>query len=214
MKRWVREALDRAKNGGPPMLASVRRSRERTGAPPRRTKGGNRNPEESYKYVRVVGKVAFVELTKGFTAIIDAADVPLVEGFLWKAKTQDGITYAMAGRGSDIRMHRVIMSPPADMVIDHIDGDGLNNRRSNLRICTSTENVRNSKKYTKANCHSPFKGVIRRPNGKWGAQIMRDGVKVNLGSYSTPELAARAYDMAAREYFGEFARPNFRGGAA
>lgn len=179
----------------------------------RRNLQGNRLPQDSAMYVRVVGKIAFVELTRGKTAIIDAEDGHLVANRLWRATLNDGIWYARSGRQGEILMHRIILGEVEDgLVVDHIDGDGLNNRRSNLRTCKSRDNIRNSKKRTVsgANPRSRFKGVTRiAGRDGWRAQIMRDGIKINLGHYPTPELAARAYDMAAREYFGEFARPNF-----
>ena len=94
------------------------------------------------------------------------------------------------------------------MKIDHIDGDGLNNRRANLRHCTNQENCRNQG--LARNNRSGFKGVSWYPNsGKWVATIWDGKRKVFLGYYADPVEAARAYDAKARELFGEFARPNF-----
>lgn len=165
-------------------------------------------------YITVVGKKAFVELTNGQTAVIDAADVPLVHHRLWQAKFRCGIWYAVSSKEGP--MHRTIMGlaegESPEVFIDHIDGNGLNNCRDNLRTCENRENLRNSKKRTVAGRKplSRFKGVTKCSGQRgWRAQIMRDGVKVNLGNYATEEMAARVYDMAAREYFGKFARTNF-----
>jgi hypothetical protein len=107
------------------------------------------------------------------------------------------------GRKSTLRMHILIMGQPG---IDHIDHDGLNNQRSNLRIATPGESARNQRK--QPNAKFRFKGVTLRAH-KWYAKIMADGEIVNLGSFFTEEAAARAYDAAARELHGEFACLNF-----
>jgi hypothetical protein len=159
--------------------------------------------------VQIVGRKAFVQLTRDAVAIIDAEDAERVGRYLWRAKRSDHRQYAYGAVGT---MHRYILQPPAGAVVDHIDGDGLNNRKENLRICSSAENIRNARKYTRVDARprSQFRGVTKLTGrDDWRAQIMAHGVKINLGSYPTQELAARAYDMAARHHFGEFARPNF-----
>jgi len=105
-------------------------------------------------------------------------------------------------------MHRVILDAPMNMLVDHINGNGLDNRRENLRICTNTENLRNRGK--DRDNTSGYKGVvIKKGEKKFRAQIRVNQKTIHLGSFSTPEEAARAYDDAAREYFGEFAWTNF-----
>lgn len=108
-----------------------------------------------------------------------------------------------------IRMHRVIINTPIGMQTDHIDGDKLNNCRSNLRICTSSQNKQNCKIHR--NNTSGFKGVSwdGRKNRKWQAYISVSGRKISLGYYENPSDAAQAYDKAAKERFGEFANLNF-----
>jgi hypothetical protein len=107
-------------------------------------------------------------------------------------------------------MHRLIMDAPANMQVDHIDGDGLNNTRSNLRLCSNMQNCHNQG--VAANNKSGYRGVswdARR--GKWRAVIMVNGRLRSLGYHATPADAAIAYDSAARQLFGEYARLNFDG---
>lgn len=106
-------------------------------------------------------------------------------------------------------VHRYIMNPPDDMVVDHINGDTLDNRRSNLRICTQQQNSFNAK--PSSTITSSLKGVhwssIKRG---WISQIFYNGKQYNLGKYATEEEAGRAYDVKAKELFGEFAWLNFK----
>jgi hypothetical protein len=103
-------------------------------------------------------------------------------------------------------MHRLIMSPPADMNVDHRDCDGINNRRSNLRICTDQENSRNRR--TRKDSRTRIKGVTwNKFHQKFAAHICTGGGKQkHLGYFSTAEAAADAYRNAANANFGEFAR--------
>lgn len=140
--------------------------------------------------------------------LVDQADVALVKQFswgLWKIRNRR-YAYARAG-GRAILMHRLITDAPKGMHVDHINGDGTDNRRSNLRICTTKENVRNS---GSRGGTSKFKGVRWMKNvNKWAAGIRVDGKSHHLGVFSIEEDAARAYDAAAAKHFGEFARLNF-----
>jgi hypothetical protein len=159
--------------------------------------------------IRIEGDVAYVTLTRGYEAIIDASDVPLVEGVNWYATISRGTVYAVAKlprpqRGNK-RMHRAIMNTPSKMETDHIDGDGLNNRRSNLRIATTSENQRN--RGLSANNTSGFKGVTwDKSAAKWKAQIKLNYVQKSLGNFDTPEAAHAAYVAASEKMHGEFAR--------
>jgi hypothetical protein len=110
------------------------------------------------------------------------------------------------GRGTkQTALHRIIMQAPPGMLVDHINGDTFDNRRANLRICTSAENARNSRG---KNGISGFKGVYPA-NSRWSAVINVDGRQIYLGVFASKEKAARAYDRAAIEHHGEFARFNF-----
>lgn len=106
------------------------------------------------------------------------------------------------GKLKNIKMHRLIMNATAEQLIDHINGDKLDNRLANLRFCTKAENGYNRGR--NKNNRSGYKGVSR--NGKkWMAQITSEGVVRHLGSFETPELAHQAYAQAANSYHKEFA---------
>jgi hypothetical protein len=105
-----------------------------------------------------------------------------------------------------ITLHRLIMQAPRGMVVDHVNGNRLDNRRCNLRLATTAENIRNM---AIRGGTSQFKGVYyNTPRGRWRAHICCDRKKLNLGDYATEEAAARAYNKAAIELFGPFARLN------
>lgn len=112
-------------------------------------------------------------------------------------------------------LHRLVMSPTDFEVVDHINGDKLDNRRANLRVCSQKDNMRNQKKRNYKNPSSPYKGVRlykSRKSKPWASHIRIDGLgDIHLGYYPTSELAAKAYDSAAREYYGEYAQTNFPG---
>lgn len=103
-------------------------------------------------------------------------------------------------------LHRYIMDAPDGMQVDHIDGNRLNNTRSNLRVCTNMENNHNKPK--RNSNKSGYKGVHRVKSGRWCAQITANYKCRSLGVFDTPEAAALAYNKAARELHGEFAYQN------
>src|SRR5690606_21975431 len=106
-----------------------------------------------------------------------------------------------------VPMHRQIMGFPEGMEVDHIDRDGLNNRRSNLRLATHHQNAYNAQK---RKSRSGFRGVTwYAPYQKWVAVIMHQGKKHYLGYFDDPADGGRAYDEAARKLHGEFATLNF-----
>lgn len=152
-----------------------------------------------------------IPLTKGKVALIDDDDYPLVSQYKWSAHQWRGKWYAKAnarqGRGhAPISMHRLIMRAGKGDVVDHRDGNGLHNWRDNLRKTDHHRNMQNRK--PNATHGRAFKGVIPR-NGRWRASIKYQGKARHLGVFDTAEDAARAYDAAARELFGEYAMPNF-----
>lgn len=137
----------------------------------------------------------------------DTRDKALVDAFNWRILHANGHRYAIATRnGQRVLMHRLIVGAGCGLVVDHINNDGLDNRRLNLRVCRQMQNLHNRAGWR--NAAVPFKGVARAGN-KFRANIMCDGVAERLGVYATAEDAARAYDCAAIRLHGEFAWTNF-----
>ena len=132
--------------------------------------------------------------------------VTLVDDDDWKNLIKFPWHFSTSGvRHKHIYMHRMIMNPSSDVQIDHIDCNPLNNQKSNLRCVTNTQNQHNKK--IQCNNTSGFKGVSWYAN-KWVARIRINGVKTHLGRFDKIEDAAAAYEKAAIQYFGEFARIN------
>lgn len=160
--------------------------------------------------IRIEGDLAYISLTRGYEAVIDAADVSLVEGHNWSAAIDSVIVYAVRGFRKDgeqfrIRLHQQIIGVKKGQVIDHKDGDGLNNRRSNLRHVTRNQNSFNQK--TPKNNTSGYKGVsFNKKRGKWVSSIGVSWKKRQLGYYATAEDANAAYCKASAEFHGEFRR--------
>ncbi len=143
-------------------------------------------------------------------AIVDDADYEATTTRTWRAAKRRGLIYVASYSPGSVFLHRFILgSIPKGMVVDHIDGDGLNNRRTNLRICRQSENSKN--RTGVATNPSGFKGVSWKASGcnKWRARIMVERKEIILGVFLNKDDAARAYDEAAMAYFGEFARLNF-----
>lgn len=147
--------------------------------------------------------------------MVDDADYEWLSQWKWHALKGRNTDYAyrgrlvsdtVAGKGG-ISMHRVLLDAPPGMAVDHRDGDGLNNVRSNIRLVTNAQNTWNS---SSRGGSSRFKGVCRSRRGHWQASITIDGRQRSLGyDFLTEEEAARVYDAAALDLYGEFARLNF-----
>ena len=119
-----------------------------------------------------------------------------------------GIYYAKASDGSDEFMHNIILGNDRSLQADHANHNGLDNRRRNLRQCTSQQN--NCNRRLRVNNRSGFKGVSWvKGLQKWAARICKEGQDMWLGVFPTAEEAALVYDSAAIEFFGEFAVLNF-----
>lgn len=159
-----------------------------------------------------------IPLTKGFVAMVDDEDFDLIAQVKWQALVDRNTVYARhnwrdkgTGRfGCDL-MHRMILGAGPGTVVDHLDRNGLNNCRSNLRICTVSEN--NARRISMVGSLTGFRGV--RHNGKaFAAKITFNRRHIHLGTFPTPELAAQAYDRAALDLHGPFACLNFSRDAA
>ncbi len=148
-----------------------------------------------------------LKISKGMETLIDLEDYDRLKNdnlLKWNAQKSSKRFYVSKNTSSNgkIYLHRYIMNCPDGFCIDHINGNSLDNRKSNLRICSFRENSRNVKK-------DSFKGVTKTRNKKWQAQIQHDGNHINLGVFSTEADAARAYDIAAAFLFKEYASFNF-----
>ncbi len=151
-----------------------------------------------------------IPLSQGQSTIIDQMDFDLVRGHKWCAHRMGRSFYAVTnvkrpdGVYRLLYMHTSIVKPPKGMVVDHLDGDGLNNRRSNLRYCTRGENAGRQK--PQVGRSSRFKGVSwLKSRGKWQTYITKDGRRHSLGYFLEEERAALAYNNAARRLFGTLA---------
>jgi hypothetical protein len=159
-----------------------------------------------------------IPLTNGGEVIIDESDYEFLSQFRWYKSLMG---YACTPKARSIRptkpklnsilMHRILLNAERGQVIDHINGNPLDNRRENLRVCTTKQNVRNRKKSEsgREKTSSIYKGVsLRKADLKWCAFIHENRKSIYLGAFSSEQEAAAAYNQAAIRYFGEFAQLN------
>lgn len=154
-----------------------------------------------------------IKLTQNQVTIVDNDDFEYLNQFKWCAQWNPGTRsfYAVrcsykreTGKQKAIPMHREIMQPSAGMVVDHINHDTLDNTRKNLRVCTQSENLMNSRK--QKNNTSGLKGVSwHKRDKKWRADISINGKRKHLGNFSTKEFAYESYIKACKKYHKEFA---------
>lgn len=149
-------------------------------------------------------------------ATIDAEDFKRVSDFRWYARRTRrnyyAVTHLMVGfkKYRKIYLHRFIMEAPTGVQVDHVNGNGLENQKINLRLCTSAENNRAKRRKIRS-ATSRFRGVsFETQTQQWKAQIRANkSHTLNLGRFFDEVSAAKAYDEAAKHYFGEFAHLNF-----
>ncbi|GEM_PF-1546853 len=139
------------------------------------------------------------------TILIDSDCVDRISKYQWSVGKHG---YATHGAGKNqILLHRFIVGAIGSDIVDHINHNKLDNRKSNLRICNNQQNTMNRGK--QSNGKNDYKGICLTSDGRWQAQIGYDGESIYLGLYDDPETAAKAYDHAARMFFGNYAYLNF-----
>jgi hypothetical protein len=154
-----------------------------------------------------------IELTQGYKALVDDEDYPKLSKYKWHVLKSHGNLYARTNVGKGLHrllplMHTLILNTPKGKVCDHIDGNGLNNTRNNLRICSTIENHWHQC-HKKKESVSNYIGVYWYPrSSKWVTSIGVNGIRYFIGYYDREELAAHAYNIAAKYYFGAFAPIN------
>jgi hypothetical protein len=148
-----------------------------------------------------------IVLNGGNVLIIDDADYEYVSKHVWRVSKGRAIRREyFDGNCKAIYLHRDLLNPPENLVVDHINGNALDNRRENLRICTHSQNSMNKRKPINGK-KSSFKGVMPQ-RGKYTVIIKREGKAYCEGTYETEIEAAIAYNQKAEELFGEFAKLN------
>lgn len=153
--------------------------------------------------------MAELVLTSGEIALIDDEDLPLVAGRRWFCfRSRGNYRYVVSGKSHALVLHRVITNAAPGMVVDHINGNVLDNRRSNLRVCTTAQNLANKKR--KVTSKSPYKGICLDKRGNWRVAIGASYRRYRIsGTFKCPIEAAAAYDLLAVLTYGEFACVNF-----
>jgi hypothetical protein len=156
------------------------------------------------KEIELLGKYGL-----GKVALVDDEDFDKVNMYRWRVVKSGENLYAYTlSYGNQIAMHRLIMEPSEGMIVDHINRNGLDNTRNNLRICAHSENMRNRRK--RKNSESQFIGVSRNRKG-WGAEFKYKKKRYWVGTFDTQEEAARARDAKVLEFKDEFMSINFSG---
>lgn len=171
--------------------------------------GCGRFKERQRKLPNPVKNARWVPLTQGKFALVDESDYSRVMKYKWTAfpNKKGTVWYASCDRVG--RLHRFIINAPPELDVDHRNHDGLDNRRKNLRLASAIENTQNTRK--REGTSSRFKGVsFYKRLGLWQSYIRIKGKRIQLGMFRNETRAAKAYDAAAKRYFGEFAETNFK----
>lgn len=157
---------------------------------------------------RIVGEIGFIKVSDGTEVIVDADRAEELARVRWSC--HNGYSHRVV-KGKTIHLsHLILGNVPSGYVVDHVNGNPRDNRKGNLRACTTQQNVRNRGKCKKSTA-SQYIGVTfdKSARGKkWAASIHCDGRRYGLGRYRSQEDAAVAYNSAAKKMFGEFARLN------
>ena len=159
---------------------------------------------------KTVDGARLIKLSFNRVAIVDAEDYDRLSKYRWCTVKGSRTCYAKTFHlsGAILSMHRMVANAPKGLFVDHINHNGLDNRRRNLRVCTYIENQRN--KRPKPGCTSEYKGVHWcKGRNKFRANIYLNRKAIHLGYFKNEIEAARAYDKKAKELFGEFAYLNF-----
>ena len=148
-----------------------------------------------------------IPLTRGQFAIVDDEDFEWMSKFKWHCQPKsNGRLYARTGT-KKVYMHRVLLNASPDVYVDHIDGNGLNNTRANLRLCTREENQHNTP--IRSDSTTGYKGVsFDKRRNRFSVEINKDKKRIRIGNFENVLDAARAYNEAAIKYHGQFARLN------
>ena len=144
------------------------------------------------------------KIAGGHVVQVDEIDFWTLSHHCWRLDSDGYVIRTVKGRR--VALHNEIMRPPNGMMVDHVHGNKLDCRRSQMRVCTHQQNLQNSA--ISKNNTTGYKGVSKTKSGKYCAKITVNKKAVNLGEYKTAIEAARAYDIAAIQYFGDFARLN------
>lgn len=151
-----------------------------------------------------------IKLTQGKFTLVNDEDYEYLNQWKWHTYKSKGIYYARRydcsnGGKKNIKMHRLLLNAEGEVLVDHIDGDGLNNQRVNIRLCTARQNAINRRGWGS----SKYTGVsFDKESKKWRARINTGFAKINIGRFAEEEKAAVAYNAYAKKYHGEFARLN------